>query len=93
MVRVTWLDAWVDQNEVAFSDITDGLKVCRDHGIMVKKTKTAVVIAQSDAEDNILRYITSIPMVLVIKIEEVTGLVTTYEKKRVKNAKEDGTGA
>ena len=93
-IRVTWVDAWCDLNEVDFGGVQDGLKVCVDRGVLVKKTKRAVVLSQSTTEeDNTVRYTTSIPMSLVLKIEKVASYETVFERKKAQNAQETAEAA
>jgi hypothetical protein len=83
MVKVTWIDAWLDSDaEVSLTDIHDKLIECVDMGILIKKTKKAVVLGGNyNTDDSLVRFITRIPTVLVLKIEKATGFETIFEKR------------
>ena len=88
LVKVTWLDAYVDYNEMEATEVTDDLKICRDHGVLLKRTRKAVVLAQSTFEDDgLVRYVTTIPMSLVLRIEKFVIPEVIYEKRKPENAK------
>lgn len=88
LVKVHWLDAWVDTDaEQNISDIQEKLKLCVDVGVLLKKTKKTVVLACNYEEgDQVVRFVTQIPMVLVLKIVEYTQPNMLYEKRGAKDA-------
>ena len=83
VVRVTWLDAWCDtDSEVSLAEVGDELQECVDFGILIKRTRKAVVIASNyQDEDELVRFVTRIPASLVIKIERVTGYETIFDRR------------
>jgi hypothetical protein len=82
VVKVTWVDAWLDtDSETSLSNISDKLKECVDIGILIKKTRKTIILAGNyEEEDQVVRFVTRIPAVLVIKIEKATGFETIFEK-------------
>lgn len=95
LVRVTWLDAWLDTDaEVALTDLKEKLQICTDVGFLLKKTKKSIILACNyQEEDHLVRFVTQIPTVLVLKIEEATNFKTTFEKNGARDAQKDGERA
>ncbi len=80
---MTWLDAWLDTDaEVTPDNVHEKLQIATDVGLLIKKTRKVVILAANyETDSNLIRFITQIPTVLVLKIEKALDFETVFEKK------------